>query len=84
MSVTARTKQHPHDDAPDTAAAFERLHALPDRSEDRAEDLFGRPQNEATVFLYSLSQYLVVASQGVARPRGAALLGKDRETALKH
>ncbi|MGW7267419.1 SigB/SigF/SigG family RNA polymerase sigma factor [Streptomyces sp. NPDC054842] len=36
MSVTARTKQHPHDDAPDTAAAFERLRALPDGPERQA------------------------------------------------
>jgi RNA polymerase sigma-B factor len=36
MSVTARTKQHPHDDAPDTAAAFEHLHALPDGPERQA------------------------------------------------
>ncbi|MFD7712676.1 RNA polymerase sigma factor SigF [Streptomyces sp. NPDC059786] len=34
MHVTGRTKQHPHDDAPDTAAAFERLVRLP-RGPDR-------------------------------------------------
>ncbi|WP_413755684.1 RNA polymerase sigma factor SigF [Streptomyces sp. MMBL 11-3] len=36
MPITARTKQHPHDDAPDTAAAFERLAALPDGEERQA------------------------------------------------
>ncbi|MFE1437191.1 SigB/SigF/SigG family RNA polymerase sigma factor [Streptomyces sp. NPDC058739] len=35
MRVTATTKQHPHDDAPDTAAAFDRLHRLPDGPERR-------------------------------------------------
>ncbi|WP_432188838.1 SigB/SigF/SigG family RNA polymerase sigma factor [Streptomyces sp. Tue6028] len=30
MSVTARTTHHPHDDAPDTTEAFERLSILPD------------------------------------------------------
>jgi len=33
MQTTARTKQHPHDDAPDTAQVFERLAALPDGPE---------------------------------------------------
>lgn len=33
MRVAGRTQPHPHDDAPDTAAAFERLAGLPeDRS----------------------------------------------------
>ncbi|MEU9207247.1 RNA polymerase sigma factor SigF [Streptomyces sp. NPDC048415] len=36
MPVTVRTKQHPHDDAPDTAAAFDRLSALPDGPERQA------------------------------------------------
>jgi len=36
MRVTATTKRHPHDDAPDTAAAFDRLCALPDGSERQA------------------------------------------------
>ncbi|GGX59833.1 SigB/SigF/SigG family RNA polymerase sigma factor [Streptomyces fructofermentans] len=36
MRVTAGTKQHPHDDAPDTAAVFERLAALPGEPERRA------------------------------------------------
>ncbi|MFF0204524.1 SigB/SigF/SigG family RNA polymerase sigma factor [Streptomyces sp. NPDC005017] len=35
MRVTATTKHHPHDDAPDTAAAFDRLHRLPDGPERR-------------------------------------------------
>ncbi|MFJ5774163.1 SigB/SigF/SigG family RNA polymerase sigma factor [Streptomyces sp. NPDC093094] len=29
MRITGRTRQHPHDDAPDTAAAFDRLRRLP-------------------------------------------------------
>ncbi|MET9730151.1 RNA polymerase sigma factor SigF [Streptomyces sp. NPDC006458] len=33
MSVTSRTNQHPHDDAPDTAADFDRLRRLPDGAE---------------------------------------------------
>ncbi|SBT95398.1 RNA polymerase sigma-B factor [Streptomyces sp. DI166] len=33
MPTTGRTKQHPHDDAPDTAADFERLARLPDGEE---------------------------------------------------
>ncbi|WP_406176456.1 SigB/SigF/SigG family RNA polymerase sigma factor [Streptomyces sp. NBC_00996] len=33
MPATVRTKQHPHDDAPDTAAAFVRFHDLPDGPE---------------------------------------------------
>jgi RNA polymerase sigma-B factor len=33
MRVTVRSKQHPHDDAPDTAAAFESLAALPEGPE---------------------------------------------------
>ncbi|AVH55041.1 MULTISPECIES: RNA polymerase sigma factor SigF [Streptomyces] len=33
MRVTVATKQHPHDDAPDTAAAFATLCALPDGPE---------------------------------------------------
>ncbi len=36
MPITVRTKQHPHDDAPDTAAAFERLAALPEGSDRQA------------------------------------------------
>ncbi|WP_221356083.1 RNA polymerase sigma factor SigF [Streptomyces beigongshangae] len=36
MPITVRTKQHPHDDAPDTAAAFERLASLPEGPERRA------------------------------------------------
>ncbi|MFF6996813.1 RNA polymerase sigma factor SigF [Streptomyces sp. NPDC008313] len=36
MRVPARTKQHPHDDAPDTAEAFERLAGLPDGPERQA------------------------------------------------
>ncbi|MFD3839490.1 SigB/SigF/SigG family RNA polymerase sigma factor [Streptomyces sp. NPDC058642] len=36
MRVTTRTKQHPHDDAPDTAASFERLATLPDGPERKA------------------------------------------------
>ncbi|MDH6629706.1 RNA polymerase sigma-B factor [Streptomyces sp. LBL] len=36
MPVTGRTKPHPHDDAPDTAAGFERLAALPDSPERKA------------------------------------------------
>jgi RNA polymerase sigma-B factor len=36
MRIAVRTKQHPHDDAPDTAAAFERLAALPDGPERQA------------------------------------------------
>ena len=33
MRITASTKQHPHDDAPDTAADFRRLATLPDGPE---------------------------------------------------
>ncbi|MFD0006307.1 SigB/SigF/SigG family RNA polymerase sigma factor [Streptomyces sp. NPDC127178] len=33
MSATTRTKQHPHDDAPDTAAAFDHLLGLPEGPE---------------------------------------------------
>ncbi|MFC5216439.1 SigB/SigF/SigG family RNA polymerase sigma factor [Streptomyces coerulescens] len=33
MSATTRTKQHPHDDAPDTAEAFARLVGLPEGPE---------------------------------------------------
>ncbi|UXY25775.1 RNA polymerase sigma factor SigF [Streptomyces sp. HUAS TT20] len=36
MGTTTRTKPHPHDDAPDTAEAFERLTELPDGPERRA------------------------------------------------
>jgi RNA polymerase sigma-B factor len=36
MPVTGRTKPHPHDDAPDTTADFERLTALPDGPERKA------------------------------------------------
>ncbi|MFF7446413.1 MULTISPECIES: SigB/SigF/SigG family RNA polymerase sigma factor [unclassified Streptomyces] len=36
MRVTTRTRQHPHDDAPDTAASFERLASLPDGPERKA------------------------------------------------
>ncbi|GHH01545.1 RNA polymerase sigma factor SigF [Streptomyces rubradiris] len=36
MRVTGSTKSHPHDDAPDTGAAFERLALLPDCPERRA------------------------------------------------
>ncbi|MFI1360195.1 SigB/SigF/SigG family RNA polymerase sigma factor [Streptomyces sp. NPDC020898] len=36
MRVTGRTKPHPHDDAPDTAAAFERLGQLPEGPERHA------------------------------------------------
>ena len=36
MSAPTRTKQHPHDDAPDTARAFERLVTLPDGPERKA------------------------------------------------
>jgi RNA polymerase sigma-B factor len=36
MRVTGSTKSHPHDDAPDTGAAFERLALLPDGPERRA------------------------------------------------
>jgi RNA polymerase sigma-B factor len=36
MRITVRTKQHPHDDAPDTGEAFERLSALPDGPERQA------------------------------------------------
>ncbi|MFE0509870.1 RNA polymerase sigma factor SigF [Streptomyces sp. NPDC058964] len=36
MGTATRTKPHPHDDAPDTAEAFERLAALPDGPERRA------------------------------------------------
>jgi len=36
MPVTGRTKPHPHDDAPDTAADFERLVAMPDGPERKA------------------------------------------------
>jgi RNA polymerase sigma-B factor len=36
MRVTTRTTPHPHDDAPDTAAAFQRLAALPDGPERKA------------------------------------------------
>lgn len=36
MRVTTRTKPHPHDDAPDTAASFERLATLPDGPERKA------------------------------------------------
>ncbi|MFK4106287.1 SigB/SigF/SigG family RNA polymerase sigma factor [Streptomyces sp. NPDC019531] len=36
MSVATRTKPHPHDDAPDTNAAFERLAGLPDGLERKA------------------------------------------------
>ncbi|CAL9665334.1 RNA polymerase sigma factor SigF [Streptomyces sp. enrichment culture] len=35
MRTAGRTKQHPHDDAPDTAEAFERLHGLPEGSPER-------------------------------------------------
>ena len=36
MSITVRAKQHPHDDAPDTAAAFGRLASLPEGVERQA------------------------------------------------
>ncbi|MFE6338264.1 RNA polymerase sigma factor SigF [Streptomyces sp. NPDC057798] len=36
MPVTGRTKQHPHDDAPDTAADFQRLARLPKGPERKA------------------------------------------------
>jgi RNA polymerase sigma-B factor len=36
MRVTAGMKQHPHDDAPDTAASFARLSGLPDGPERQA------------------------------------------------
>ncbi|MFE0454799.1 RNA polymerase sigma factor SigF [Streptomyces sp. NPDC058914] len=36
MRTTVRTKQHPHDDAPDTAESFVRLAELPEGSERRA------------------------------------------------
>ncbi|MFF8908458.1 RNA polymerase sigma factor SigF [Streptomyces olivaceoviridis] len=36
MRVTGSTKPHPHDDAPDTSAAFERLAGLPDGPERQA------------------------------------------------
>ncbi|MFE9997228.1 RNA polymerase sigma factor SigF [Streptomyces avermitilis] len=36
MRTTTGTKQHPHDDAPDTAADFERLFGLPDGRERQA------------------------------------------------
>lgn len=36
MRITVRTKQHPHDDAPDSAADFQRLAALPDGPERQA------------------------------------------------
>ncbi|MPY60988.1 RNA polymerase sigma factor SigF [Streptomyces spongiae] len=36
MRITVRTKQHPHDDAPDTADAFDRLCTLKDGPERRA------------------------------------------------
>ncbi|WP_320780464.1 RNA polymerase sigma factor SigF [Streptomyces sp. CRN 30] len=36
MRITVRTKQHPHDDAPDTAEAFERLRELTDGPERQA------------------------------------------------
>ncbi|MEV7890135.1 SigB/SigF/SigG family RNA polymerase sigma factor [Streptomyces sp. NPDC002817] len=36
MRVTTRTKHHPHDDAPDTAASFERLATLPEGPERKA------------------------------------------------
>ncbi|KKD03041.1 SigB/SigF/SigG family RNA polymerase sigma factor [Streptomyces sp. WM6386] len=36
MRVTTRTKQHPHDDAPDTAASFEHLATLPEGPERKA------------------------------------------------
>jgi RNA polymerase sigma-B factor len=36
MRITVRTKQHPHDDAPDTAADFEKLAALPEGPERQA------------------------------------------------
>ncbi|WP_151484425.1 RNA polymerase sigma factor SigF [Streptomyces albicerus] len=36
MQITVRTKQHPHDDAPDTAADFEKLAALPEGPERQA------------------------------------------------
>ncbi|MFD1656771.1 SigB/SigF/SigG family RNA polymerase sigma factor [Streptomyces caeni] len=36
MRITAKAKQHPHDDAPDTAAAFARLCDLPDGPERQA------------------------------------------------
>jgi len=36
MSVATRTRPHPHDDAPDTNAAFERLARLPDGPERKA------------------------------------------------
>ncbi|MET7704409.1 MULTISPECIES: SigB/SigF/SigG family RNA polymerase sigma factor [unclassified Streptomyces] len=35
MRIKSRTKQHPHDDAPDTALFFERLSGLPDGPERR-------------------------------------------------
>ncbi|OPH12741.1 RNA polymerase sigma factor, partial [Azospirillum brasilense] len=36
MRTAGRTKQHPHDDAPDTAADFERLQQLPEGPERKA------------------------------------------------
>ncbi|MEU6007097.1 SigB/SigF/SigG family RNA polymerase sigma factor [Streptomyces sp. NPDC093064] len=36
MRTTGRTKTHPHDDAPDTAEAFERLARMPDGAERKA------------------------------------------------
>ncbi|MYS71985.1 B/F/G family RNA polymerase sigma-70 factor, partial [Streptomyces sp. SID5926] len=36
MRVAGRTQPHPHDDAPDTAAAFERLAVLPEGPERKA------------------------------------------------
>ncbi|WP_371673501.1 SigB/SigF/SigG family RNA polymerase sigma factor [Streptomyces sp. NBC_00289] len=36
MRITTRTKQHPHDDAPDTTEAFVRLAALPEGPERKA------------------------------------------------
>jgi RNA polymerase sigma-B factor len=35
MGTAGRTKQHPHDDAPDTTEAFERLQELPEGSPER-------------------------------------------------
>ncbi|MEU8588846.1 SigB/SigF/SigG family RNA polymerase sigma factor [Streptomyces sp. NPDC048664] len=37
MRITVKAKQHPHDDAPDTTAAFERLHELGEGPERRAQ-----------------------------------------------
>ena len=36
MRITVRTKQHPHDDAPDTVSDFERLATLPEGAERQA------------------------------------------------